>query len=127
MTCLRDGEYTRQKNAVTKRCEVNIDGVTTKYVAQEDYDRAVQNAGTAALAADIREKGLQHELAKVKGETDWQWYQDHIEAMTQRFQAELDMYHKTAACTCCSVHVRPMQDVGGLTPPRPMTHQRCRS
>ena len=91
----------REPSTLIKTCEVNIRGVTTKYVSAEDYDalaRALtvqqQNASDAARAADIREKGLQMELAKVKHESDYQWYADRIKALTAQWQAQLDMYRK---------------------------------
>ena len=62
-----------------KTCAVTIRGVTTEYVTKEDYDEAKGQYDQLVLvhkalqvSADVQVKNLQHELAKVKHESDYQ-------------------------------------------------------
>lgn len=97
------------RERAVRTCEVNIGGVTTKYVSKVDHDAQVG-------AMNERINALTAQLAKVKCESDWRWYKDHIEAIQRRYEAQLDMYRKpVVACTCCAVH------------PRKMTPCKCRS
>ena len=71
MTCLRDGEYTRQKNATTitagiKTCEVNIGGVTTKYVSKDDYDALKLVHEALQVTADVQRKNYLHHVADLQ-------------------------------------------------------------
>jgi hypothetical protein len=108
-SCPRLGEQHTVITGGTRTCEVNIGGVTTKYVSKVDHDAQVG-------AMNERINALTAQLAKVKCESDWRWYKDHIEAIQRRYEAQLDMYRKpVVACTCCAVH------------PRKMTPCKCRS
>ena len=85
-----------------KTCEVNIGGVTTKYVSKDDYDALV-------LVHEALQLSAQQELAKVREESQWRWYKDHIEAIRRRYEAELDLYrvppgYKRVPCCCACKH-----------------------
>jgi hypothetical protein len=80
-----------------KTCEVNIGGVTTKYVSKDDYDALKLVHEALEVAADVQRKNYLHHVADLElklSRSDWQWYKDSLEAIQRRYEAELDMYRK---------------------------------
>ena len=108
-SCPRLGEQHTVITGGTRTCEVNIGGITTKYVSKQDHERIVQDLDAARIVLLHRNDRLQAEIAKVKRESDWQWHRDSIEAMQRRYEAELDIYrvppgYKRVPCCCYDKH-----------------------
>lgn len=87
----------RERLASMRTAQVTIGGVTTEYVNREDHDDAIKDA-------QIMISNLELELRRVRTESDWRWYHDHIEAIQRRYEAELDLYrippgYERVACT----------------------------
>ena len=70
-----------------RTCTVYARDETTEYVLREDHDRTVRDA-------QMKIANLELELRRMRTESDWRWYHDHIEAMQRRYEAELDLYRK---------------------------------
>ena len=80
-----------------RTAQVTIGGVTTEYVSREDHDDAIKDA-------QMKIANLELELRRMRTESDWRWYHDHLEAIRRRYEAELDLYrvppgYERVACT----------------------------
>lgn len=116
VNCPRRGEQRTVITGGTKTCEVNIGGVTTKYVSKDDYDALVLVHKALEATADVQRKSYLHhvadlelELRRARTESDWKWYHDSLEAVQRRYEAQLDMYrvplgYTQVPCDCDGKH-----------------------